>query len=73
MKEQKARDGQGHSASLARSEEPLNEMHHGGDDPNFTGPLQDDTYLEYKDRQYLGTPGEELTESAIMQKSSEEH
>ena len=73
MKEQKARDGQGHGVSMARSEEPLNEMHQGGDDGQFIGPLQDDTYLEYKDRQYLGTPGEELTDSAMMQKSSEEH
>ena len=72
MKDEKARDGQGHGASMARSEEPLNEMQPGGDDGQFIGPLQDDTYLEYKDRPYLGTPGEELTESAIVQKSSED-
>ena len=62
MKDQKAKEGEQLTDSMAQSEEQLNDL------PGDGVRAQDDQYGDYP---YLGTPGGELTESAV-QRSSED-
>ena len=68
IKEQKVKEGNPPS-EVGQSEEPLNEMASGDERQRI--PQQDEN-REFGEYQYLGTPGAELTETATVQKSSDE-